>query len=71
MASEVGKVLPLLVVLLACHSPLPEEVVHACNVIVFFVWRGHQAFVTEAVPLDELLHEEALGLTGIRKVGVP
>ena len=28
--------------------------------------------MTEAVPLDELLHEEALfGLTGVRKVGVP
>ena len=28
--------------------------------------------MTEAVPLGELLHEEALfGLTGIRKVGVP
>ena len=33
--------------------------------------RGHQAFVTEAVPLGELLHEEALCLTGVRKVGVP
>ena len=34
--------------------------------------RGHQAFVAEAVPLGELLHEEALfGLTGVRKVGVP
>ena len=34
--------------------------------------RGHQAFVTEAVSLGELLHEEALfGLTGVRKVGVP
>ena len=33
---------------------------------------GHQAFVTEAVPLGELLHEEALfGLNGVRKVGVP
>ena len=30
--------------------------------------RGHQAFVTEAVSLGELLHEEALfGLTGVRK----
>ena len=28
--------------------------------------------MTEAVPLGELLHEEALfGLTGVRKVGVP
>ena len=28
--------------------------------------------MAEAVPLDELLHEEALfGLTGVRKVGVP
>ena len=34
--------------------------------------RGHQDFFTEAVPLGELLHEEALfGLTGVRKVGVP
>ena len=34
--------------------------------------RGHQAFVTEAVSLGELLHEEALfGLTGVGKVGVP
>ena len=34
--------------------------------------RGHQTFVTEAVSLGELLHEEALfGLTGVRKVGVP
>ena len=33
---------------------------------------GHQTFVTEAVPLGELLYEEALfGLAGIRKVGVP
>ena len=32
----------------------------------------HQAFVTEAVSLGELLHEEALfGFTGIRKAGVP
>ena len=42
---------------------------HARNIIAFFVWRGHQAFVTEAVSLGELLHEEALfGLTGVRKV---
>ena len=28
--------------------------------------------MTDAVPLDELLHEEALfGFTGVRKVGVP
>ena len=28
--------------------------------------------MTEAVPLGELLHEEAIfGLTGVRKVGVP
>ena len=28
--------------------------------------------MTEAVPLGELFHEEALfGLTGVRKVGVP
>ena len=27
--------------------------------------------MTEAVPLGELLHEEAFGLTGVRKVGVP
>ena len=34
--------------------------------------RVHQAFVTEAVSLGELLHEEALfGLTDVRKVGVP
>ena len=33
---------------------------------------GHQDFVTEAVPLGELLHEEAIfGLTGVRKMGVP
>ena len=56
-----------------CASKLitanPEEVVHACNVLC---GRGHLAIVTEAVPLGELLHEEALfGLTGIRKVGVP
>ena len=40
---------------------------HARNVIAFFVWA-----LTEAVPLGELLNEEALfGLTGVRKVGVP
>ena len=33
--------------------------------------RGHQTFVTEAVPQGELLYEEAFGLTGVRKVGVP
>ena len=46
-----------------------QEVVHACacNVIAFLCGRGHQVFVTEAVPLGELLHEEALfGLTGER-----
>ena len=46
----------------------PEEVVHARNVIAFFAWAYAQAFVTEAVPLGELLHEEALfGPTGVRK----
>ena len=50
----------------------PEEVVHARNVIASLCGRGHQAFVTEAVSLGELFHEEALfGLTGVRKVGVP
>ena len=45
---------------------------HARNVIAFFCGRGHQAFVTEAGSLGELLHEEALfGLTGVRKVGLP
>ena len=43
---------------------------HARNVIASLCGHGQQAFVTEAVPLGELLHEEALfGLTGIRKVG--
>ena len=38
-----------------------EEDVHARNVIAFFVW----AWLSGAVPLGELLHEEALfGLTG-------
>ena len=45
---------------------------HARNVLHSVSGRGLQAFVTEAVPLGELLHEEALlGLTGVRKVGVP
>ena len=34
----------------------PEEVVHARNVIAFFVWAWPSGF-TEAVPLGELLHE--------------
>ena len=33
---------------------------HARNVIAFLCGCGHQAFVTEAVPLGELLHEEAV-----------
>ena len=42
---------------------------HARNVIAFFVWAWPSGL---AVPLGELLHEEALfGLTGVRKVGVP
>ena len=41
---------------------------HASNAILHSLCgRGHQAFVTEAVPLGELLHEEAI----FRKVGVP
>ena len=45
---------------------------HGRNVIAFFVWAWPSGFVTEAVSLGELLHEEALfGLTGVRKVGVP
>ena len=54
------------------YMSVPEEVVHAHNVIAFFVWAWRSRFVTEVVPLGELLHEEALfGLTGVRKVGVP
>ena len=42
-----------------------EEVVRGRNVIAFFVWAWPSGFVTEAVSLGELLHEEALfGLTG-------
>ena len=37
---------------------------HACNVIAFFVW-AWPTFVTEAVPLGELLHEALFGLTGV------
>ena len=33
--------------------------------------RGHPAFVTEAVSLDELLNEEALFGLSVGKVGVP
>ena len=33
---------------------------HARNVIAFFVWAWPSGFVTEAVSLGELLHEEAL-----------
>ena len=33
---------------------------HARNVIAFFVWAWPPGFVTEAVSLGELLHEEAL-----------
>ena len=42
----------------------PEEVVHAS-----LCGRGHQAFVTEAVPLGELLHEEACSLWSYQKGG--
>ena len=41
---------------------------HGRNVIAFFVWAWPSGFVTEAIFLGELLHEEALG---VRKVGVP
>ena len=45
---------------------------HARNKLHSLCGRGHQTFVTEAVPLGELLHEEALfGRNGVRKVGVP
>ena len=44
---------------------------HARNVIAFFVWAWPSAFVTEAVLLDELLHEEVHFGLGVRKVGVP
>ena len=33
---------------------------HARNVMAFFVWAWPSGFVTESVPLGELLHEEAL-----------
>ena len=33
---------------------------HARNVIAFFVWAWPSGFVTKAVSLGELLHEEAL-----------